>query len=119
MRVRLPVEIPNKLRRALQDEVNRQTAENVRKLSRNLQAITLWVVHEHLGFGKKRLKRFQEAFLPLIEELQEFYMAENAADTEFCAAYKLKHEVGIDVDELGDMWRIKERYVEGGDKRGK
>ena len=118
MRVRLPVEIPNKLRRALQDEVNKQTAENVRKLSRNLQAITLWVVHEHLGFGKKRLKRFQEAFLPLIEELQDYYLAENAADTEFVCAYRLKHEVGIDVDELGDMWRIKERYVEGGDTRG-
>ena len=118
MRVRLPVEIPNKLRRALQDEVNRQTADNVRKLSRNLQAITLWVVHEHLGFGKKRLKRFQEAFLPLIEELQDFYMAEDAADTEFYAAYKLKHEVGIDVDELGDMWRIKTVYAKDGEKSG-
>lgn len=118
MKAHLPVEIPSKLRKALMEEVNRQTAENVRNLSRNLQALTLWVVHKHLGFGKKRLKRFQEAFLPLIEELQEFYMAENAADTEFYASYKLKHEVGIDVDELGDMWRIKERYVEGGDTRG-
>lgn len=118
MRARLPVEIPSKMRKALTDEVNRQTAENVKKLSRNLQALTLWVVHEHLGFGKKRLKRFQEAFLPLIDELQDFYIAENAADTEFVCAYKLKHEVGLDVDELGEMWRIKERYVEEGDKRG-
>ena len=118
MRVRLPVEIPNKLRKALQDEVNKQTAENVRNLSRNLQALTLWVVREHLRFGKKRLLRFQQAFLPAIEKLQEFYEAENASETEFYCAYKLKHEVGIDIDELGEMWRIKIGYVEDGDKSG-
>ena len=118
MKAHLPVNIPSKMRKALMDEVNRQTAENVSKLSRNLQAITLWVVHKHLGFGKKRLLRFQEAFLPLIEELQEFYEAENAADTEFYCAYKLKHEVGIDIDELGEMWRMKCGYVEDGDNNG-
>ena len=117
MKVRLPVEIPNKARKALQDEVNKQTADNVRNLSRNLQALTLWAVHKHLGFGKKRLLRFQQAFIPLIEELQDFYMAENASDTEFYAAYKLKHEVGIDLDELEDMWRIKTVYA-GGTKEG-
>lgn len=112
MKVRLPVEIPNKVRKALQDEVNRQTADNVKNLSRNLQALTLWVVHEHLGFGKKRLLRFQQAFIPAIEKLQEFYEATDAADTEFYCAYKLKHEVGIDIDELGEMWRIKIGYTE-------
>lgn len=118
MKAHLPVEIPSKLRKALMEEVNRQTAENVRNLSRNLQALTLWAVHKHLGFGKKRLLRFQQAFVSVIEELQDFYMAENAADTEFYASYKLKHEVGIDVDELGDMWRIKTVYAKDGDKSG-
>lgn len=84
-----------------------KTAENVRKLSVNIQALVLWSLRKQLGFGKKRLLRFQEAFLPLIEELQDFYEAENAAETEFIILRDLKNEVGIDVEELGDMFNFK------------
>lgn len=96
-----------KQRKALYDEVNRQTAKNVQNLSQNLQAMVLWCLHEHLGFGKKRLMRFQKAFMPMIQELQDFYLAENAEETQFVCKYRLKHECGIDVEELDEMFQVK------------
>lgn len=101
--------ITSKVRKAMQQEINRQTGENVRNLSLNLQALVLWSLRQQLGFGKKRLLRFQKAFLPLIEELQDFYQAENAQETEFICLYKLKNEIGIDVEELDAMFKIQAR----------
>lgn len=100
-------QLTNKQRKALYDEVNRQTAKNVKNLSQNLQAMVLWCLHEHLGFGKKRLLRFQKAFLPMIVELQQYYLAESAEETEFALKYRLKHECDINVEELDEMFSIK------------
>ena len=98
--------LPNKTRKAINDEINRQTGENVRKLSNNIQALVLWSLHKQLGFGKKRLLRFQKNFLPLIQELQDYYQLDNASETEFVCLNKLKNEVGIDVDNFNKMFQI-------------
>lgn len=102
-------QLTNKQRRALYDEVNRQTAKNVQSLSQNLCAMVLWSLHVHPStkFGKKRLLNFQKDFLPMIQELQEFYLADNAEDTEFYCKYRLKHECGVNVEELDEMFAIK------------
>lgn len=113
MKANLPTKIPSKLRKALVDEVNKQTAENVQNLSMHLQALVLWSLHQQLGFGKKRLLKFQKAFLPLIEQLQEYYEAKNADETEFICLHRLKHEVGIDVEQLDQMFTIKVKVTEG------
>ena len=96
----------NKERKAMEQEINKQTARNVQDLSKNLQAIILWELHEQLGFGKKRLLRFQKAFAPLIKALKEFYEFKTADDMEFLYKYKLRTEVGIDVDELDDIFEF-------------
>lgn len=98
--------LSSKERKEIEREVRFQTAQNVKNLSLNLQAIVLWNVHEQLGCGKKRLIEFQRTFLPLIKQLQDFYMAEDAEETEFILLYKLKNEVGVDVRELNDMFEI-------------
>lgn len=98
--------LSNKERKAIEREIRIQTAKNVRDLSLNLQAIVLWNLHEQLGFGQKRLIEFQRSFLPLIKELQDFYMAEDSEETEFILLYKLKNEVGVDVSQLNDMFQI-------------
>ena len=98
--------ITNKMRKELQREIRLETAKNVQDLSLNLQAIVLWNLHEQLGFGQRRLIEFQRSFLPLIKELQDFYMAESSEETEFILLYKLKNEVGVDVRELNDMFEI-------------
>lgn len=101
--------LTNKQLKAISDEVNRQTASNVRNLSPNISAMVLWALHVHpkTRYGKKRLLDFQRSFLPLIQELQEYYLSENADDTVFACKYRLKHEVGIDVDQLDDMFTLK------------
>ena len=98
--------LSNKERKEIEREVRFQTAQNVKNLSLNLQAIVLWNLHEQLGFGQKRLIEFQRSFLPLIKQLQDFYMAEDAEETEFVLLYKLKNEVGVDVSQLNDMFQI-------------
>ena len=98
--------LSNKERKEIEQAVRREIAKNVKDLSLNLQAIVLWNIHEQLGFGQKRLIEFQRSFLPLIKELQDFYMAEDAQETEFILLYKLKNEVGVDVRELNDMFEI-------------
>ena len=106
MKAHLPTKIPNKVRKALMDEINKQTGENVQKLSLNLQALVLWSLHQQLGFGKKRLLRFQKSFMPLIHQLQDYYQADSATETEFICLHKLKNEVGVDVEALDDMFQI-------------
>lgn len=98
--------LPNKTRKAINNEINRQTGENVRNLSINLQALMLWSLRKQLGWGKKRLLRFQKNFLPLIQELQDYYQLENARETEFVCLHKLKNEVGIDVENLNEMLQL-------------
>ena len=98
--------LPNKTRKAINDEINRQTGENVRKLSHNIQALVLWSLRKQLGWGKKRLLRFQKNFMPLIQELQDYYQLANASETEFVCSRKLKNEVGIDVDNLNEMFQF-------------
>ena len=105
MKARLPL-FTAKERKAMEDEINRQTAKNIEKMSADLQALVLWELHEQLGFGKKRLLRFQKAFQPMIQELQRFYEVD-MADADFVCKYKLKHEVGIDVEELDAMFKFR------------
>lgn len=98
--------LSSKTRKAINDEINRQTGENVRNLSINLQALVLWAVHEEFDCGKKKLLQFQKKFLPLIQELQDYYQLENARETEFVCLHKLKNEVGIDVENLNEMFQL-------------
>lgn len=98
--------LPNKTLRAINNEINRQTGENVRRLSLNIQSIVLWSLRKQLGWGKKRLLRFQKNFLPIIQELQDYYQLENASETEFVCLRKLKDEVGIDVENLSEMFQM-------------
>ncbi len=112
MNALLPYRMTNKERKAFEREVNRQTGENVKRLSVNLQALVLWSLRQQLGWGKKRLLRFQKNFLPLIEQLQSYYQAEDAGETEFICLYRLKHDVGINAEDLDEMFRIQSKVNE-------
>ena len=106
MKARIPIKFSKKERDALQEEINRQMVENVDRLSGDLSALVLWQLHTQLGFGKKRLMRFYEAFAPAIREMQEHYSAEDADDTNFVIRYKLKNQCGIDVKDLDAMFQF-------------
>lgn len=94
------------VKKAINDEVNRQIAEGVEKLSQNLEALVLWQLHEQLGFGKKRLLRFHKKFAPALAELQNFYQMQSQEETDFLVKYKLK-EIGVDIEKLDSAFPIR------------
>lgn len=49
-------ELTAKERRAMNIEINRQIVEADRKYLNNVDAMILYFLHKHLGFGKKRLR---------------------------------------------------------------
>lgn len=107
MKAIVPPSLTNKEWKALRREIDRQTAQNVVNLQANLQAAVLWQLHANFGFGKKRLLRFAGAFQETLGELLNFYEMESAEDSDFICKYKLKNEVGIDVNELESMFNFK------------
>ena len=109
MRVKLPTKLSVQQHKAMMDEVQNQIADNVKLMSANIVAIMLWQLHEQEGFGKKRLMRFHETFVPKIKELQQYYAMHSVEDTEWLCKHQLK-EIGIDVDNMEDILNIKVVY---------
>lgn len=89
-------ELTAKERRAMELEISRQIAEAERKHENDLDILVLYVLHVHLGFGKKRLRRFYEAFTIEHDKLVEHY--EMPDDDVWLADFKLK-KIGVDVAE--------------------
>lgn len=83
-----------KERKAMELEINRQIAESERQHANDLDILVLYVLHVHLGFGKKRLRRFFEAFTAEHNKLIDYY--EMPDDNVWLADRKLK-EIGVDV----------------------
>lgn len=44
--------------KAMQAEINRQLIEADREYATDYDAMVLYTLHTHLGFGKKRLRKF-------------------------------------------------------------
>ena len=87
-------------KKALDMEVKRQISEYDQKHRLELQAVFLWVLHEHLGFGEKRLKQFFDIFDEAIDALIERYDLETK-DSAWLCTLKLK-EIGIDIQKWND-----------------
>lgn len=92
-------------KKVIEYEARKVFAEHDRKNVREIEAITLWVLHEMFGFGPKRLRRFYFAFHKYIRKLLERYVMEES-DMDWLCTRKLK-EIGVDVEqwreELGDV----------------
>jgi hypothetical protein len=85
-----------KERKAMNEEINRQLIEADRKYTNDFDAMVLYTLHTHLGFGKKRLRKFWEAFKTEHDKLIEYYQM--PSEGAWLADYKLK-EIGVDVAE--------------------
>lgn len=83
--------------KAMEIEINRQLAEISRKHELEVDAMVLWELHEQLGFGPKRLKRFFDNFSVSINELISRYEDNDDNQAKLCM-YKLK-EIGVDIEE--------------------
>ncbi len=54
-------------------EINRQILEHDTAFSLDFDSTVLWVLHVCFGFGKKRLRRFWDAFAQEHDRLREYY----------------------------------------------
>lgn len=84
-----------KERQAMNIEIERQLAEYEKKHAVNLDILILYVLHAHYGWGKKRLRRFYDAFNVEHDKLIAYYEMPET-DNVWLADVKLK-EIGVDV----------------------
>lgn len=84
--------------RAIQEEIRKQITEYDKEYEMNLNALALYVLRVHLGFGKKRLRRFWDAFNAEHKALREWYLLDSPGDAEFMAKRELR-KIGVDVEE--------------------
>ena len=90
-------------KRAMDMEIKRQLAEYTRKYEADPNATILYVLHEQLGFGEQRLKKFFDRFSVEIDALVKYYeMGEE--DAAWLCTRKLL-DMGIDVEKWCDESR--------------
>lgn len=87
------VELSAKEQKILNEEINRQILEKDTQYTNDIDACVLYVLHVHLGFGRKRLRRFWEAFRVEHDKLRNHY---EISDTAYLAQDQLKR-IGVDV----------------------
>ena len=79
---------------AMLHEINQQCLEADDRLSLDVYAVVLWTLHQHLGFGVKRLHRFYLAMAAEHRRMRDYYQM----DDTYPERYKLK-ELGADLEE--------------------
>lgn len=87
-------------------EINQQIIEADKKYSLDVDAMVLWALHIHLGFGKKRLENF---YIAMMEEHISMRKRYEMDDT-YPERLKLKELCGVDVEELNR--KFEERWGE-------
>ena len=69
-------------KKAMEMEINRQVVEADRRYADDIDAMVLYTLHVHLGFGKKRLREFYDAFSAEHDRLIQYYqMPDETAET--------------------------------------
>jgi hypothetical protein len=96
MKARIPWKPTKKEQKAMREEINRQIMEADEQYSLDLDAMILYTLHVHLGFGKKRLREFWEAFQREHDNLVKHYQM--PGEFTWLCHHKLK-EIGVDVEE--------------------
>lgn len=60
-------------KKAMDMEINRQIVEADRRYTDDIDAMVLYTLRVHLGFGKKRLRKFYDAFSAEHDRLIQYY----------------------------------------------
>lgn len=101
MKARIPWKGTKAQEKAMMDEINRQILAADAKYANDFDAMVLYTLHVHLGFGKKRLRRFYEAFIVEHQRLVDFY--EMPDDVPWLCDRILK-EIGVDVKQWNEEY---------------
>lgn len=81
--------------------------EAMPKVTRNVEAIILWQLHEQYGFGKKRLSQFLAETAPMINGMLDEYNWNADEDAIWLCEHKLKTELGIDLSKIDNPFTSK------------
>ena len=82
-------------RKAMEMEINRQIVEADRRYTDDIDAVVLHTMRVHLGFGKKRLRRFYDALSTEHDRLIQHYQMPN--DYPWLCKRDLKC-IGVDIE---------------------
>lgn len=77
-------------------EIDQQILERDTAYSLDIDAMILWTLHVHCGFGKKRLEEFYEAMADEHLRMRKFY----EMDDTFPERHLLKERCGVNVEAL-------------------
>ena len=76
--------------------IEEEIAEKRLEFLKAVDAMVLYSLHKNFGFGKKRLTDYFKVFINEYNRFVDNYSIEG----NWVAGYKLKEEVGLDIDEL-------------------
>ena len=82
-------------RKAMDMEINRQIVEADRRYTDDIDSTVLYTLRVHLGFGKKRLRKFYDAFSAEHDRLIQSYQMPD--DYTWLCKEMLKR-IGVDVE---------------------
>ena len=80
----------------MRKEINAQILESDKQYWLDMDAAVMWALHEAFGFGRKRLRRFFDAFSKIHTKLRETYKIEG--DITGKCRELLKEKVKVDVE---------------------
>ena len=82
-------------KKAMDMEINRQIVEADRRYTDDIDAMVLYTLRVHLGFGKKRLRKFYDAFSAEHDRLIQYYQMPDGY-TWLCK--EMLKRIGVDVE---------------------
>lgn len=82
-------------KKAMDIEIRKCMADYTNNNLMEMDAIILWILHEQLGFGEKRLRKFYDNFHVELKALTDRY--EMDGEEVYLCQKKLK-DIGIDID---------------------
>lgn len=94
-------------RKALEIELDKMLAEDLRSHEDEIIAIVLYTLGKEFGFGSKRMFRFWQALQVHFIELCEHYEMSPTKDGLWLMTRKLKEEKGVDVAEWQKQSKLK------------
>lgn len=95
MNARIPWSPSKQQKKAMDETIKIKSIELSEKLGNNMDASALWALHRTFGFGKKRLRRFYDAFIEERKKLSEHY--EMAGEEDYLCRVQLK-KIGVDIE---------------------
>lgn len=90
------IELSKKEQRALEAEIKRQMLEYHRQFIDDFDYMVMDLLHDHLGLGYTRLRRFYDAFCEAYDAMEKHY---EMADAGMYIARKKMNELGVNIEQ--------------------